>query len=42
MHREDEGASASGIRLVTGLASEVRYFNAFNSNNILIRMSPET
>ena len=38
LHRQDAGASASGIRLVTGTATEVRYFNAFNSNNILMRL----
>jgi len=33
---KDDNEMAIGIRMVSNLASDVRYFNAFNSNNIII------
>jgi hypothetical protein len=33
---KDESGEYVGIRLVLGLAKEVRYFNAFQSNNVIL------
>ena len=35
-HKDDSPENISGIKIVMGLADDVRYFNAFNSNNIMI------
>ncbi len=35
-HKDDEPEDLSGMTIVMGLADDVRYFNAFNSNNIMI------
>ena len=35
-HKNDSPGDFSGIKIVMGLADDVRYFNAFNSNNIMI------
>ena len=35
-HKDDSPENLSGIKIVMGLADDVRYFNAFNSNNIMI------
>lgn len=37
-HKDDEPEAISGITLVMKLADQVKYFNAFNSNNIMIYM----
>ena len=36
LHMKDESGEYVGIRLVLGLAKEVRYFNAFQSNNVIL------
>ena len=35
-HNNENPENMTGIRIVTKLAKEIRYFNAFNSNNIII------
>ncbi len=37
-HKDDDDAfeEVSGMKIVLGLADDVRYFNAFNSNNMMI------
>ena len=35
-HKNDLSENISGIKIVMMLADDVRYFNAFNSNNIMI------
>ena len=35
-HNNDEIGKHSGIKLVMGMAKEISYFNAFNSNNLII------
>ena len=35
-HNNDEIGKHSGIKLVMGMAKEIAYFNAFNSNNLII------
>ena len=35
-HKDDAMEEVSGMKIVLGLADDVRYFNAFNSNNIMI------
>ena len=34
-HGSDDSEKGIGLRIITGLAKDVRYFNAFNSNNII-------
>ena len=36
LHKGTDPASNIGIRMVTKMAKEVRYFNAFNSNNLVL------
>ena len=40
-HRDESPENFSGIKIVMGLADDVRYFNAFNSNNIMIYLDTE-
>ncbi len=35
-HKDESAEKISGIKIVMGLADDVRYFNAFSSNNIMI------
>lgn len=35
-HKNDSPENISGIRIIMGLADDVKYFNAFNSNNIIL------
>ncbi|MBR4195934.1 MAG: ATP-binding protein [Synergistaceae bacterium] len=35
-HKDESAGKISGIKIVMGLADDVRYFNAFSSNNIMI------
>ena len=35
-HKDEFSENMPGIKIVMGLADDVRYFNAFNSNNIMI------
>ena len=36
IHQNDAPGESTGIRMVMKLAKEVRYYNAFNSNNLLV------
>ena len=40
-HKDESPENFSGIKIVMGLADDVRYFNAFNSNNIMIYLDTE-
>jgi anti-sigma regulatory factor (Ser/Thr protein kinase) len=40
-HKDDSPENMSGMKIVMGLADDVRYFNAFNSNNIMIYLDAE-
>ena len=37
-HDSLSGSEGLGIRIITGIASDIRYFNVFNSNNIIIKV----
>ena len=37
-HGSDDSEKGIGLRIITGLAKDVRYFNAFNSNNIIFKI----
>ena len=37
-HDSLSGSEGLGIRIITSIASDIRYFNAFNSNNIIIKV----
>ena len=41
IHKEDEPEKNIGIRMVMGLAEDVRYINTFNSNCLLITMTAQ-
>lgn len=41
LHREDGPEEHIGIRLVMEMAKEIRYFNSYNSNNLIIYVDDE-
>ena len=41
IHRSDSSKETIGIRMVMGLAKDVRYINTFNSNCLLITLGDE-
>ncbi len=40
-HKDDPPENMSGLKIVMKLADDVRYFNAFNSNNIMVYIDTE-
>jgi Na+-driven multidrug efflux pump/anti-sigma regulatory factor (Ser/Thr protein kinase) len=38
VHQTDEYDKNIGLKIITGIAKETRYFNAFNSNNIIFKL----
>ena len=40
-HKEDSPENVSGLKIVMELADDVRYFSAFNSNNIMVYIDAE-
>lgn len=41
IHREDSTVDMPGLKIIMRLADDVRYFNAFNSNNIMIHIGAD-
>ena len=39
LHNTDSPEGHIGIRMVTKMAKEVRYFSTFNSNNLIVTMT---
>jgi len=42
LHSNEEMPDSVGIRMVLGLAKDVRYFNAFRSNNLILYLDKKT
>ena len=40
-HKDDSAESLAGLKIVIRLADDVRYFSAFNSNNIMVYIDAE-